>query len=569
MEQIVGIRNHKLKAGVNTMTINKEIDKKIDEVQPMYENIFKKEDGVYTIYKEKDNQVVEKKIARLIKISKTKVYIDDQTQKSYICFDNRYKFVEKEISRCEYLNAKNLLKYQKYGLDVMPDTSHAISKHLRNEEDIAKKEFTHNKLGFGVYGDELIYKLDKSTGINSLYSGELEIQPKGSIQGWIDMFTQHILGNSYLEFICMSSLSSIVLGYLGEQLSLDSMIVHIYGNSSTGKSTALKLAISMFGYPDVNKNGLYSNFNSTENALLRKVSGTIGVPFAFDEISMSNLSNPTKLIYKLANGKDKARLNKSLEQEKADIWNTVILTNGEKSLIKSSDKNAGVQVRVVEIGNVTWTKDAINSDTINRAILENYGYVGFEFAKYVMKIGKEKLVEIYNKTVIKLNKFFKNNSVYDEFTARRSNKFALIMVTLTLFKKMFKLSIDNNEILKILLEIEKESIKSRNFNKSALDYIKQYISSNGSKFVYFDRESDTKDYLGKLNKKGDYTELVITPIAFEKILKEGGFEDTNVVLKEFKKNGTLNCESDRFTRKRQLEKGITTNVYVINLKNED
>ena len=164
-----------------------------------------------------------------------------------------------------------------------------------------------------------------------------------------------------------------------------------------------------------------------------------------------------------------------------------------------------------------------------------------------MKIGKEKLVEIYNKTVIKLNKFFKNNSVYDEFTARRSNKFALIMVTLTLFKKIFNLSIDNNKILNILLDIEKESIKSRNFNKSALDYIKQYISSNGSKFVYFDSESDTKDYLGKLSKKDDYIELVIPPIAFDKILKEGGFEDTNVVLKEFKKNGTLNCESDRFT----------------------
>ena len=543
------------------------IQRENERIHIPYDNIFKKEDGIYVISKNKDNKEIERKIARSVGISKININIDDGTRKSYVYFDNMIGITEMEIQRDEYLNNKNLIKYQKYGMDIMGDTSYIIANHLRNEEEIAPKVFTHTNIGFSTYNEDIIYKLNSSIGIDSLYCGNLEIQPKGSRDIWISMFKDEVLGNPYLEFITVCSLSSILIGYIGEELTLDNIIVHIFGNSSTGKSTAVKLAISLFGYPDVKKNGLFSTFNATENALIRKLAGLKGVPFAFDELSMGNLTDTSSLIYKLANGTDKSRLNKNLEEEKNSAWNTLIFTNGEKSLIKSANKNAGIQLRVIEIGNIKWTKDATNADRINRTIIENYGHIGLEFAEFVMKIGKEKIIEQYNKTVIYLNKFLESKCVSDDFTSRRVNKFAVIMTTLTLFKKMLNIEISNKNILDILLEIEKDSIKERNFNRSAIDYIKQYISVNGSKFEYFDKQIQSRDYLGKLNKIDDYTELVITPIALDKILKEGGFEDKQVVLKELKKSGHLNCEADRYTRKRQLEKGITTTVHVIKIPN--
>ena len=42
----------------------------------------------------------------------------------------------------------------------------------------------------------------------------------------------------------------------------------------------------------------------------------------------------------------------------------------------------------------------------------------------------------------------------------------------------------------------------------------------------------------------------------------------NVVLKELKQNGYLNCESDRFTRSRKNSLGYTEDVYVIKLPKE-
>lgn len=55
------------------------------------------------------------------------------------------------------------------------------------------------------------------------------------------------------------------------------------------------------------------------------------------------------------------------------------------------------------------------------------------------------------------------------------------------------------------------------------------------------------------------------PIKFKEMLKQGGFEDESVVLKELKRNGLLNCEKDRYTRKRRTPTGISTEVYVINI----
>lgn len=57
-------------------------------------------------------------------------------------------------------------------------------------------------------------------------------------------------------------------------------------------------------------------------------------------------------------------------------------------------------------------------------------------------------------------------------------------------------------------------------------------------------------------------------ISFEEMIKQGGYEDKNVVLRELKQNGYLNCESDRFTRSRKSPVGYTQEVYVIKLPKE-
>lgn len=526
-----------------------------------YPNVYLREDGVYTKQEGED----EKKISQRMWIPSIKNNIETNEKEAVVKYNDFGTIKQCMMSRGEYLNPTNLLAKQKIGLDVMKDNATLLTKHFRNEEDKAEIQDIHKNLGFAKHEGQDIYKLYKCVGIDSTYEGEKEIKPKGSIEIYMKMIEEDVLGHPPLELILLISLSSVILGYLGEELSLDTLIVHIYGNSTTGKSTALKLAISLFGYPDVKKNGLFSTYNATENALIKQLEGIKGVPFAFDEISMSKTKNFTDMIYKISNGVDKARLNKNSEQVKKEPWLTTIMSNGEKSLVGSANKNAGIHIRVLEIENVTWTKSSENSEKINSIILENYGHLGFEFAQYVLNLGKDKIKDKYDKIVSKLKMIFDKRGIKDSFTDRRINKIAVIVLTMELFENMQDIKMSKNEILKILLNTEKESIKQRNFEKSFIEFFKDYVSANASKFSRDSRVDTVRDYIGNIKRSDDFLEFEILPSKFEEIVKEGGFEESKVVLKELKKSGYLDCEKDRYTRKRKTQAGIITSVVVVKI----
>ena len=118
----------------------------------------------------------------------------------------------------------------------------------------------------------------------------------------------------------------------------------------------------------------------------------------------------------------------------------------------------------------------------------------------------------------------------------------------------------------MLIKIESESIESRSFSESAIDYVKQYVAKYKRRFECGDNKPT--DTLGKIIAKGEYIEIQMNKISFAEMIRQGGYEDKNVVLKELRDNGFLNHEKDRFTRSRKNSLGYSEDVYVIKLSKE-
>ena len=248
-----------------------------------------------------DNNGEKIKIADPMIIESIQQNIDDGTYKASIKYKSFSGMKEITIPREEYLNKNNLIKYQSKGLDITHGNVALLTEYFNEKEKEAQIKNIHTKLGFSNYEGKTIYKLYECIGIDSKYEGIYDVKPIGDKEEYINMINQEVIGNTALEFMVSVSLSSVLLGYIGEDLGLDSIIVHLVGNSTTGKSTALKLAISLFGYPDVKRNGLFGTYNGTNNALIKKLTGLKGVPFALDEISMSYTQNFTNFIYGFSN----------------------------------------------------------------------------------------------------------------------------------------------------------------------------------------------------------------------------------------------------------------------------
>ncbi len=527
------------------------------KVEIPFKEVTLEDDGVYL--QDENSGII--KVSEPIWIESCERNIDNNEMTATIVCKNLGKENKVISKRDEYLDPRILLSYQKVGFDVNIFNKNIIVKHLINEEKIIKIDQVHSQLGFGEHEGNIIYKAHNSIGTESTYRGNFYIKPRGDKQVWLTMLESEVLGNSNLELICSISLTSLLIGFIGEEYLLETIIVHLVGNSTTGKSTALRLAISFFGCVDVGNNSLFSTYNTTPNAMMKRMAGTNGVTFAFDELSISNIGNFTQTIYILSQGVDKARLNKNSEQKEQGTWLGVILSNGEKSLLNSSNKNAGIQMRVIEIDNISWTSSADNAEKINKIVAKNNGHIAIEIAQYMIELGKEEVSKRYEENVGILKKVMNANNLVDEFTSRRVSKLATIITTSKIFEEYLskelgkEVKLDIKGMIKILLNVEKESIKSRNFDKSVLEHIRQYVVDNKNKFEISGKEKPKGEVLGKLTKKKEYTELEITPSRFEKMIKEGGFEDKNVVLRELKNKGILDCDSDRYTRKRMTDVG--------------
>lgn len=543
--------------------IKSEMDEKVKRKKYETKNYYSDRNYLYAKSSDKEGHI---KIGRHIWPKENQYNIEDKTEKILLEFKTVRKLETQLLDRHDCLCERNLMKLQNKGMDIVKSNGKHIVEFIRECEETIIKRYIHSKLGFMDYEGKIIYKLHEAIGLNSTYVGAHDVKPEGSYDEYIEMIDNHVVGNPELEFALSSGVSSILLGYIGEELGLDSNIIHLVGNSTTGKSTALRLAISCFGNPGVN-GGLYGTYNGTNNALIKKLGGLKGIPYALDEISMSDNNNFTKFIYSLANGADKERLNKDSKLMETESWLTTILSNGEKSITRSSNKNAGVQVRVIEAENFTWTKSPEHAEAINHIVLNNYGHLAIEFAEYLLDQNKNELIRNHKQEKVRLYDELRKRNIYDDMSMRRCSKFAIIIQTALILENILEIKLDIEGMVEMIVKIETESIKYRNFQKSVIDFIKEYVDRYRNKFDG-NSKSNSQEVLGKITEKENYTEIQMEQLSFELMIKEGGYEDRKVVLKELKKAGLLDCEKDRLTRSRQNSVGVLTEYVVIKLSKE-
>ena len=152
--------------------------------------------------------------------------------------------------------------------------------------------------------------------------------------------------------------------------------------------------------------------------------------------------------------------------------------------------------------------------------------------------------------------------------SRTSCKYAIVTLTIRLINSRYKyrgIILDIEGIRELLVDTEINSINRRGIKRKAEDWLIQYIESNASKFKSGKETNTNVDYWGTRKElPNGELEVAILTNKFEEIMRKGKFEDTKVVLEQLKKEGKLEYEAGRLTRKRKVN-AIQTPVYVIRL----
>lgn len=511
---------------------------------------------LYKDIKNKEGNFVEIELADATLVDRVERGLENKYVSLVLKFYSYDRWEYATIER-EKLVKTELKSFLKLGVDMIGKKADEVLAFLDKHEKIAPISYSHNKLGWFVHDGELIFRLNqaylKENDPISKYKGPFVIEPKGSFNVWLNTVNNFIIGHPPMEFILAASFAAPIVGLLNvsEISEVDSLMINMVGNTTTGKTTAAVVAASLFGSPSITNNGLIQSFNATPNALQNIISGNMGVVIIFDETSMNQLDKKalTSFIYKLAQNKDKARLNQEAELRDTGRWATVILFTGEASLLENANSNEGLYVRLFEFKQTPWTKSAEHSDTLKDLMLNNYGHAGIKYIQYLLTKEPEEIKGIWQG----FKKDLENKLPDSNVVSRVGGKFALVLTGAYLANEALGIDLSIENITEFLIAQEEDSLDKRGLGKKFYQALLQYIIQNRRNFKYKNEEVNSNQKIfGKIEVKDGKSYCYILAIVLKEIATELGFSGLEVLLGELKKEGFLKYDKNKKQTKKQV-----------------
>jgi hypothetical protein len=212
----------------------------------------------------------------------------------------------------------------------------------------------------------------------------------GTLEGWKEA-TAAALGTPNCPHWALGTISGFA-GPVLDLTQLDSVGINISGTSSGGKTTSQKLAVSVWSPPFVGA-GLLQSMRSTENGLEAVAQASSGTVLALDEMAHADGRTVGRVIYSLAGGIGKTRMNDKAYLRRRYSWTTFFILSGECSLEEKVRGDGGVW----QAGMTVRFPD-VDTNELNRTvppetfsaidgILEHHGHAGPTFVRALVEGG--------------------------------------------------------------------------------------------------------------------------------------------------------------------------------------
>ncbi|WP_208452693.1 DUF927 domain-containing protein [Burkholderia gladioli] len=169
---------------------------------------------------------------------------------------------------------------------------------------------------------------------------------KGALESWNEQIGKYCGSNSRLMLAACVALAAPLLHLLG----MESGGVHLVGQSSVGKTTAMKVAASIWG----KSIDFIRSWRSTSNGLEAIAASLNDSVLLLDEMGQASPHEAGETIYMLGNGQGKTRMSRAATSRKPYTWRILFMSTGEVPLqqhVESAGRavRAGMDVRLLNI----------------------------------------------------------------------------------------------------------------------------------------------------------------------------------------------------------------------------
>ncbi|MES2000363.1 MAG: DUF927 domain-containing protein [Pseudomonadota bacterium] len=199
--------------------------------------------------------------------------------------------------------------------------------------------------GVFVMPERTIGEADERILYQSASAAPGTFRQRGTLADWQAHVAAPCMGNSRLLFAVSAAFAAPLLEITG----MESGGFHFRGDSSTGKTTALRLAASIWGGTDY-----LQRWRATDNGLEALAAQHSDCLLVLDELSQVDPKAAGEVAYMLANGSGKARANRTGAMRDTASWRLLFVSSGEAGLaehmaLANRKPKAGMEVRLLDI----------------------------------------------------------------------------------------------------------------------------------------------------------------------------------------------------------------------------
>ncbi|HAR7278453.1 TPA: DUF927 domain-containing protein [Staphylococcus aureus] len=467
---------------------------------------------------------------------------------------------KKDVFESDILTTRNLPSLIKYGYSINEKHIRSLSYALQLMRD--RLPLSELYEGVGILETPFGYLISLDKVLNSVQFNQsspsypivdsaYDLTPKGTFDNWFNMYIDEVKGHLLLELAVIFGISALVTSFLKHKHEIEfaGILFSFTGQSSTGKSTAAALAVSVAGNPTKGNETLFRSWNATRNALEGYLSNNYGVPIVFDELSSTTLRDTTGLLYSIAEGQGRQRSNVHGEVKTPKNWGTSVISTSEYSIFNDSAQNDGLRVRTIEI-NEQFTTNATNADNIKKAVALNYGHVLPLVAKYLIN-REDEVIQWFYKEVDWFEAKLKDET--NNTGIRMFKRYAVITTSAKILGRVLSTDIDIANIRDYFIDYHTHTVSERSLADKAIDVIIQFVAQNRGKFSDEGALKNMFENYGLISLKDDHIEVKIIANVFKQMLNNHQFQDVNNVVNALRDKGFILADRGRQTTKRSVK----------------
>ncbi|MCJ0951533.1 DUF927 domain-containing protein [Mammaliicoccus sciuri] len=455
------------------------------------------------------------------------------------------KVTKLPVQALDIRDAKNIINLSSKGLDVdsnnRSELVQFISMFMRLNNLPTNK--TVSRLGH-VRGHFIHPLIDSDVELIIHEEGYKRLvnafKTKGTLQDYSDTVFKQVKDSPMAMMFVYASLGSILL----HDFNVEPFIVDMASKTSTGKTTALKVASSVWG-----TNNLINEWNTTKVNLERKAGIMNSFPLIFDDTRKAPHYQLADIVYQFSGGRSKGRGNiHSIENELT--WQNILISTGETSIVEYGQEKAGISARVITLQDNPFNDD-VNLRMLYDGLENNYGQLGLAFIEQYAKRKDD-----YKNVFRSHEKLFVEKAEDNEVMQRLGRAFALLQTAGEILNDIENFEHDPYKIVNTAYESMKENNKTIDKPKQLLIDVLEYMQANTNNIIGDDYDTYCKGELKGIYKK---SMLGIQSETLKNIL---GHELTSTV-KEWDSRNYLINNGDRLQKQVKYKKQRYM-VYAIN-----